>query len=144
MAQANTTAPTDVPVEDFLATVSEKRRREAHVLIDMMREVSGEEPVMWGPSIIGFGTHHYRYASGREGDTGVLGFSPRKAAQTIYFVDGFDHQQDLLARLGKHRTSVACLYVNKLPDIDLDVLREMLTRSHAHLTAGADSTPDST
>lgn len=122
------TRPTGVPVEEFLATVPPRRVPESGTLIDLMREISGEEPVMWGPSIIGFGQYHYRYASGHEGDAGRLGFSPRKAALSIYFPDGLVNYGDELARLGKHRAAVACLYVNKLADIDLDVLREMLER----------------
>jgi hypothetical protein len=90
-----------------------------------MRRITDEEPVLWGPSIIGFGSKHYRYASGREGDMPILGFSPRKAKLTIYF-DGFDKYADQLARLGKYTTSVACLYANSLADLDLDVLTEML------------------
>lgn len=120
--------PTSVPVAEFLATVPERRQPEADVLIDMMRQISGEAPQMWGPSIIGFGEYHYRYANGRTGTTGRIGFSPRKAKLSIYFIDGLANYTDLLERLGKHTTAVSCLYVNKLADIDLDVLREMLVR----------------
>ena len=125
----NKTKPTNVDVETFLQSVSESRRDDAHKLIAMMREISGESPVMWGPSIIGFGSEHYKYASGREGDMPHLGFSPRKASLTIYFNRGFDSQNELLEKLGKFKTSVSCLYINKLTDVDLDVLREMLEKA---------------
>lgn len=129
----NKTQPTTAGVADFLAGVAPRRQAEAETLIAMMRDISGFEPVLWGPSIIGFGTTHYRYDSGREGDMPILAFSPRKARLTIYF-DGFDHYGDQLARLGKHSSSVSCLYVNKLDDIDLAVLREMLVACHGRYT----------
>lgn len=125
----NKTAPTMVKVSDFLATVDEQKQRDSIVLIDMMRAISGYEPVMWGPSIIGFGSQHYSYDTGREGDVGIIGFSPRKAATTVYFMEGFDAHSDLLDKLGKYTHSVSCLYIKKLSDIDLDVLRQMLERS---------------
>lgn len=133
------TVPTEVAVADFLQGVSERRRDEAHTLIEIMREISGLEPVMWGPSIIGFGSLHYRYETGREGDMPILGFSPRKAQLTLYF-DGWDHYGEQLARLGKHKLGVSCLYVNKLADIDLATLREMLEQAHARgVATDADS-----
>lgn len=128
---ANKTQRTDVPVGDFLATVDERRRAEAETLIPMMRELTGEEPYMYGPSIIGFGTRHYVYDSGREGETPVLSFSPRESAVTVYVNDGFDGHEDLLAELGKHRTSKACLYLTRLEHADLDVLKRLLERSVA-------------
>lgn len=127
----NATRPTSVPVEEFLATVPERRRNESADLIRMMREITGEPPTMWGPSIIGFGSQHYRYDTGREGDMPRLAFSPRKATLTIYF-EGFDRYGEELAKLGKHKTGVSCLYLNKLADADLDVLRGMLVTSYAH------------
>lgn len=127
--RVNKTGPTDVPVEEYLGTVSETRRAEAEILIEMMQRISGEPPVMWGPSIIGFGKTHYRYDTGREGDMGLLGFSPRKATLSVYFNEGFDvHSQDL-NRLGKHKIGVSCLYINKLSDVDLSVLEHMLSVS---------------
>ena len=98
-----------------------------------MQEVTGEPPVMWGDSIVGFGTYHYRYKSGREGDWPRTGFSPRKQYLAIYIMPGFDSYEALLARLGKHRTSVSCLYINKLADVDLDVLREIIAESHQEM-----------
>ena len=118
------TKPTDASVEDFLAAVEPARRRdEGRTLCALMQAVSGEAPVMWGPSMIGYGQMHYRYATGREGDTFRVGFSPRKAKLTLY---GLPHEERFLDRLGKHTTSVACLYVNKPEDIDLAVLEEMI------------------
>ena len=125
------TRPTSVPVQEFLDTVPERRRREAAQLIAMMRDITGAEPTMWGPSIIGFGSQHYRYDTGREGDMPRLSFSPRKATLTIYFSEGFDRYGDHLARLGKHRSSVSCLYLTKLDDADLGVLRDLLEASYS-------------
>lgn len=134
---ANKTHPTNVDVQGFLATVdtSEVRRTDAHILLEIMREETGQEPRMWGPSIIGFGEYHYKYASGHEGDAVAAGFSPRKANLVIYglsYPPGLEH---LLEKLGKFKASVACIYVNKLADIDLDVLRELIRTSYRHITA---------
>ena len=123
-----TTGPTAVSVESFLEGVSDQRQKEAWTLIAMMQEISGKQPRMWGPSIIGFGSMHYKYDSGREGDMPQLAFSPRKASLTVYF-EGFDGYTDELSLLGKHRHTVSCLYINKLADINLDVLRRMLEKS---------------
>ncbi len=132
----NKTQPTDADVEAFLNAVdNERKRADSFAILKMMKEVTGEEPVMWGPSIVGFGSVHYKYASGREGDMGLTGFSPRKANLTLYITDGFDKYGDLLARLGKHKTSVSCLYINKLADVDQDVLRELVRRSVEHMRA---------
>lgn len=126
----NKTQPTTASIADFLAGLTPRRREEAEALIELMRGVSGLEPVLWGPSIIGFGSVHYRYDSGREGDMPLLAFSPRKARLTIYFSEGFDRYGEQLARLGKHSTSVSCLYATTLAALDPDVLREMLESSH--------------
>lgn len=142
MVSENKTKPTGVKVGDFLQAVSDQRRAEAETLIGMMRRISGDEPVMWGPSIIGFGTRRYETTGGRAGDIGRLGFSPRKAALTIYFYEGFDRYSEELRKLGKHKTSRACLYINKLADIDLVVLESMLCSSYETATDKAD-TPDS-
>jgi len=125
------TRPTGQPVEEFLAAVPNRRRwADAQRLIELMRDVTGEEPVMWGPSIIGFGTFHYRYASGREGDSPLAAFSPRKQNLVVYLVDGFeDRYATTLARLGPHKTGRSCLYLKNLDDVRLDVLRELVNRS---------------
>ncbi len=130
------TRPTDVDPREFVAAVAhDVRRRDAQTLLDLMADVTGQPPVMWGPAIVGFGTYHYRYASGREGDSPVVGFSPRKAATTVYVLTGFDGEAELLARLGPHTTGRACLYLKRLDAVDLDVLRELVARSYT-ATAG--------
>ena len=123
------TRPTQVNVDDFIAAVEKPvRRADAKVLRDMMERVTGEPATMWGPTIIGFGTYHYRYASGHEGDACRVGFSPRSANLVIY-VGGFAGFDELLGRLGKHKRSKACLYLNKLVDVDLGVLEEIVRRT---------------
>ena len=127
----NKTKPTSVSVEDFIASVENKRRREdALIALELYKEVTNQPAVMWGPSIIGFGTSHFSYDSGREGSISAAGFSPRKANLTFYVGDKFDGASDLYSRLGKYKKSVACLYINKLADIDLSVLREIITRDY--------------
>lgn len=111
------------------------RRRDAETLTALMQEISGREPVVWG-TIIGFGQCHYRYPTGTEGDTGLLGFAPRKAASTIYLLDGVDAHREALADLGPHTSSVACVYIKDLEKVDLEVLRGILTRSLAWAEAG--------
>jgi len=129
------TAPTDADVTEFLDGVTHAvRRRDADRLVELYGRITGEPPVMWGPTMIGFGTYHYRYASGREGDAGAAGFSPRKAATTIYLPDGTAAHADLLARLGPHTTGVSCVYVKDLDAVDLAVLEEVLRRSWAEVT----------
>jgi len=123
------TKPTGASVDEFIAAVEKPTRRaDAIVVRDLMERISGEPATMWGPSIIGFGTYHYRYASGHEGDMCRIGFSPRSANLVLY-VGGFPEYKDLLAKLGKHRRSVACLYLNKLADVDLAVLEQIIGRS---------------
>ena len=135
--EPNRTTATDADVDAFLAAVEHPvRRRDAERLRELMTRVTGEQPRMWGPTIVGFGTYHYRYPSGREGDMGAAGFSPRKAATTIYFADGVDAHTDLLARLGPHTLGKGCLYVKDLDAVDMDVLEEMVRRSYTTLTAG--------
>ena len=123
----NKTKKTGASVEGFLESVQNSRRREdGFAVLAMMREITGLEPEMWGPSIIGFGDYHYKYESGREGDFFLTGFSPRKQSLTLYIMDGLEGHEDLLERLGKHRTGAACLYINKLADVDVDVLRKLI------------------
>jgi Domain of unknown function (DU1801) len=107
------------------------RRADAQVLVELMARVSGAPATLWGSSIIGFGSYHYRYDSGREGDMCVVGFSPRKAETVVYIVAGFAEYQELLARLGKHRTGQSCLYIKRLAEIDMTVLEEIVTRGVA-------------
>ena len=128
----NKTKPTSASVDDFIAAIENPRRRaDALVSLEIYKEVTGLQPVMWGPSTIGFGSYHYVYETGREGDMPLAGFSPRKANMTYYVGDDFEGAGALYARLGKHKKSVACLYVNKLDDVDLDVLRQIISRQHA-------------
>ena len=128
------TRPTDASVEAFIDAVDHPRRREdARTLLDLMQRVTGEQPVMWGPSIVGYGSYHYRYASGQEADWPITGFSPRKQNLSIYIMTGFEESDELLTRLGKHKTGKSCLYVNKLADVDLDVLEKLVRASVAEM-----------
>ncbi|MDE0128818.1 MAG: DUF1801 domain-containing protein [Gammaproteobacteria bacterium] len=129
-ANRNKTRPTGAGVDTFLDAVENERRREdARTVKAMMERITGWEPRMWGPSIVGFGEYHYRYESGREGDFLITGFSPRKKALTIYIMPGFARYDALMARLGKFRTGRSCLYINKLDDVDLSVLEELIASS---------------
>ncbi|MCU0485814.1 MAG: DUF1801 domain-containing protein [Anaerolineales bacterium] len=126
----NKTRQNDASVSAFLDGVAnERRRQDSYVVLALMEKITGLEPKMWGEAIIGFGSQHYRYESGREGDQPLVAFSPRKQSLTLYITMGFNGCQDLLDRLGKHKTSKACLYVNRLADVDLAVLEELIARS---------------
>jgi len=126
----NKTQRNDGDVLAYLESVENKRRREdSLVLLKMMEEVTGEPAEMWGTSIVGFGSYHYRYASGREGDMMLTGFAPRKASLSLYIMGGHERYEALMSKLGKHRTGSSCLYINKLADVDLDVLRELISES---------------
>ncbi|MBH0115854.1 DUF1801 domain-containing protein [Salinibacterium sp. NG253] len=131
MNTPNKTAPTAVTVAEFIDSVpTERRRDEAQTLLDIFGRASGQPAVMWGASIVGFGSSHYRYATGREGDTATIGFSPRKAKISLYTARNFRDFPELLERLGTHELAVGCLYIKKLADVDLAVLEELLTRSY--------------
>jgi hypothetical protein len=131
MAEGNKTVPTSGDVDGFLAGVSDDRRREdAQALVGLLREVTGEQPTMWGTAIVGFGRRHHRYESGREADSPAVGFAPRKAALVLYLGGGLAEYEDLLSRLGNHRTGKGCLYVKQLGDVDLGVLRLIAARSY--------------
>ena len=120
----------DASVEAFLNTVAdERKRRDAFTILALMQEITQAEPKMWGDSIVGFGSYRYRYASGRQGDWLIVGFSPRKQALTLYFMPGFERQGELLSKLGKHTTGKGCLYIKKLDDIDLTTLRQMIEQA---------------
>ena len=128
------TRQNDMNVDAFLDGVENPRRREdARRLLALMQEVTGELPKMWGATIVGFGSYHYRYASGREGDWPVVGFAPRKQNLVLYIMPGFTRYSTLLAKLGKHRTGKSCLYVNKLDDIDPRILEELVRESVAEM-----------
>ena len=127
------TQKNEASVDDFIRSVEDDRKRQDCVaIVDLMREVTGEEPAMWGPSIVGFGSYHYKYASGREGDWFLTGFSPRKQALTLYIMSGFKKYESLLAKLGKYKTGKSCLYVKKLDDVDIPTLKELVKQSVAH------------
>jgi hypothetical protein len=128
------TKKTAASVKDFLNRVpNERKRKDSFAVLKLMQEVTGTKPAMWGPSIVGFGQYHYKYASGREGDMPLAGFSPRKQALTLYITAGFDGYGELLGKLGKYKTGKACLYINKLEDVDLATLKEMVRRSVEHM-----------
>ena len=114
----------------FLNSIEDaQRRKDSKAIAKMMKELTGEPPRMWGSSIVGFGTYHYKYATGREGDWPLTGFSPRKQALTLYIKSGFSEYKPLLKKLGKFKTGKACLYIKKLDDVDPKVLRELIKRS---------------
>ena len=128
----------DGDVRAYLESVSNLRRREdALVMLEMMSEITGQPAEMWGESIVGFGSYRYRYASGCEGDWFLTGFAPRKQSLTLYIMPGFARYEDLLARLGKHKIGKSCLYVNRLDDVDSDVLKELIAASVEYMR-GAD------
>ena len=129
MAEAKT-QKTDASVDDFLAGISpEKKRQDALALCELMKKVTKTQPKMWGESIVGFGSYMYKYASGHEGEWPLVAFSPRKQNLTVYLMPGFDKSKELLAKLGKHKTSKACLYINTLEDIHLPTLRQLIQHS---------------
>jgi hypothetical protein len=128
----NKTKPTKLSVAAFIdALPDETRRADAKALVKLMQSATGEKPKMWGPSIVGFGSYHYTYESGREGDTPLAGFSPRKAATVLYGVTGLSDSNELLAKLGKHTTGGGCLYIKKLADVDRKVLEALVLKSVA-------------
>jgi hypothetical protein len=130
------TAPTKASVRAFLATVDgPQRRKDCDVLLRMMKRITRANPVMWGPSIVGFGRYRYRYASGREGDWFLTGFSPRKQALTVYIMAGFKRHAALMKQLGRHSTGSSCLYIKRLEDVDVGVLEELIRESVRHLEA---------
>jgi hypothetical protein len=129
MAQ-NKTQPTTQSAEAFLNRIeNDKKRQDAFEVLQMMQDITGKTPVMWGDSIIGFDQYHYKYASGREGDFLIVGFSPRKTALTLYLSSGFERYDELMPKLGKYKTGKSCLYVKKLEDINREVLAELITQS---------------
>ena len=126
MAEAKT-KPTNQSVKDFLNQISdEERRADCFAVAKIMEEITGEKPKMWGPSIVGFGSYHYKYASGREGDWPEMGFSPRKKDLTLYVMVGFEKHADLMEKLGKHSTSKSCLYIKRLSDVHIPTLKKLM------------------
>lgn len=124
------TKETENSVIEFIEAVeSVKKREDAYKLLDIFAETTNLPAKMWGPSIIGFGAYHYKYATGHEGDAPLVGFSPRKAKISLYFAPGEQKRDELLKRFGKHTTGKACVYINKVADIEIDVLKELITSS---------------
>jgi hypothetical protein len=127
------TFKTDQDVTEFINSVAdEKKRTDSFKLIEMMSAITGFKPYMWGPSIIGFGNYHYKYESGHEGDAPLAGFSPRKSAISVYVDSEFPERDELLKQLGKHKSAVSCIYIKKLDDINMRVLKKMISASAKH------------
>ncbi|MCD7034173.1 DUF1801 domain-containing protein [Metabacillus sp. GX 13764] len=134
MAYQLKTKETDSSVIEFIEKVdSLKKREDAYLLLDLFTEATGYKPKMWGSSIIGFGAYHYKYESGHEGDAPLVGFSPRKAKISLYFATGDPNREAMLKNFGKHTTGKACVYINKVADIDTDVLKDMIRQSVSYL-----------
>lgn len=128
------TKPTNKSVEQFLKKVENPTRREdSFKILELMKEITNEDPVMWGETIIGYGSYRYKYASGREGNWPLVGFSPRKQNLTLYIMSGFDKYEELLENLGKFKIGKSCLYINKLKDVDIQILRELILGSVEHM-----------
>jgi Domain of unknown function (DU1801) len=131
---ANKTTLNDASVDAFINAIADERQcSDARIIATMMERLAGEPPKMWGSSIIGFGSYHYVYDSGREGDSCRIGFSPRKGKTVIYIADGYAGKAQLLAKLGKHKMGQACLYINKLADVDSNVLEKICKQSLAYM-----------
>jgi len=124
------TKQNNLSVDKFLKGVKdENTRKDCYAIIELMKKITGEEPAMWGSSIVGFGKYHYKYKSGHEGDMCITGFSPRKQYLTIYILAGFKRYPELMEKLGKYKTGSACLYIKKLSDIDVNVLKKLIIKS---------------
>lgn len=135
MSKQNKTIANNASVNDFLQEVeNEQRRKDALELLQLMTDITGEQPKMWGSSIVGYGEYHYKYDSGREGDFMKVGFSPRKQNSTLYIMPGFERYDDLMARLGKYKTGKSCLYIKTLEDVDRSVLSELIGASYEYMT----------
>lgn len=130
----NKTTERESSVTDFINTVEDiTKRTDAFELVQIVKEQTGFEPKMWGPSIIGFGSYHYKYASGHEGDAPLFGFSPRKDTISLYLYCSFENKEDLLSKLGKHKAGKSCIYIKKLIDIDVEILKKMISHSVQYL-----------
>jgi hypothetical protein len=129
-AAKNKTTETKNSVPAFIKKIpGADRQKDAQIIIDLMKEQSGFEPKMWGPAIIGFGTHHYKYESGREGDAPIIGFSARKTEFVLYLPSEFDKKEELLKKFGKHKTGKACIYFKKIADIDVAIMKKMVAQA---------------
>ena len=131
----NKTTETQNSVIDFINTVEDlTKRNDSFELVKLMQEQTGYEPKMWGPAIIGFGSYHYKYASGHEGDAPLVGFSPRKDAVSLYLCSSFESKEELLLKFGKHKAGKGCIYIKKIADIDIEILKKMISYSVENLT----------
>lgn len=136
----NKTQPTSASVTDFINSIDDPgQRADARKVASMMRKATGKRAKMWGPSIVGYGTYHYKYASGREGDFLLTGFSPRKQALTVYIMAGFSNFDTLMKKLGKYKTGKSCLYIKRLSDIDEDILQQLIDESVQHMHKNYDT-----
>jgi hypothetical protein len=127
------TKPTGEDIDQFLSGIEDpQKRKDSLILVEMMRQITNTEPKIWASSMVGFGDHHYRYTSGREGDVFVIGFAPRKQDLTLYGLLGSDQQEPLLKKLGKYKAGKGCLYVRRLEDIDLPTLHTLLQQAYEH------------
>jgi len=130
----NKTKPTNASVEDYLSAIeSDERRKDCQTIAKLMTKVTKQKPKLWGPSIVGFGTYHYKYASGHEGDSCLTGFASRKGDISVYLMPGTPEQSELLAKLGRHKMGKGCLYIRKLSDVDLGVLEKLVANSVAEI-----------
>ena len=133
MAEAKT-KPTDVSVTEFLDSIAdEQRRQDCYAVMELMKKAVKADPKMWGPSIVGVGSYHYKYASGHEGDTCLVGFASRKDALVLYGCRGYEKSEELLAQLGKYKSGKSCLYIKKLADVDLKILQALIKDSIAYI-----------
>ncbi|MBS1743754.1 MAG: DUF1801 domain-containing protein [Bacteroidetes bacterium] len=130
----NKTTETEQSVEQFLQTITDEvKRKDCFAIAELMKKQSGFEPKMWGAAIVGFGSYHYKYESGREGDAPLVAFSPRKAEISLYLSSGFENREALLKKFGKHKSAKACIYIKKLEDVDSEVLKKMVSLSVKHV-----------
>lgn len=127
------TQPSKASVKKFLDSVDESRRRDCHIVAELMESLTGSPPIMWGSSIVGFGNYHYQYASGREGDWFITGFSPRKQYLTLYIISGFENCDSLMDQLGTFKTGKSCLYIKSLDQVDMAVLKKLITQSVTYI-----------
>lgn len=129
------TKPHQGDVQQFIESIEHpKRKEDSKELLKIFAEILNEEPVLWGPSIIGYGSYHYKYPTGREGDWFLAGLSPRKQNMTLYIMAGFENYEELLSKLGKYKTGKSCLYINKLEDVNIDVLKKLIKESAKHVS----------
>ena len=141
MTDKSKSVPNNTSVKEYLASLDDQTIKESQVLLEMMQRISGHKPTLWNAGTLGFDTYHYKYDSGREGDSIVIGFYPRKGKITIYLMDGTARYSELLASLGKHTTTGYCIYIRRLSDIDLPILEQIVQQSYANIKAKSQDGP---